>query len=338
MRPPLFTPLRRRNQAAVGVVGLALCAAVAIAGYNADALPLIGDQGTSYSAYFSEAAGLRSGDEVRVAGVRVGQVDSVTLDGAQVKVGFRVQHAWVGDATTASIGIRTLLGAKFLALDPRGTVAQDPRRTIPRSRTTAPFDVTQALNGLGRTLGSVDSAQLAQSFQALSDAFRDTPPSVRQAATGLAALSKTVSSRDAALAKLLSASDSLTATVQQQNSRLAALIDDGDLLLGEVQRRRDAIHALLTGTVQLSVQLSGLVADDQRQLGPTLQALGRVTSVLDANQKQLDKVLALAGPYYRQVNDTLGNGRWFDSYLCGVIPANYLPGAKSPTKCLGGAQ
>ncbi|MEW1862708.1 MCE family protein [Streptomyces sp. NPDC088194] len=339
---PLFRPLRERNQIAVGVVGLLVLALLSLVAYNADALPLIGG-GTTYSAHFTEAAGLKSGNEVRVAGVKVGKVTHVGLDGAQVKVTFRVRHTWIGDASTAAIGIKTLLGEKYLALDPLGDREQDPGDTIPKSRTTSPYDVTQAFNGLGQTFGAIDTDQLAASFQAISDTFKDTPASVRTAATGLSSLSKTISSRDAQLASLLSGSKKLTKTLSDQNSRFQELISDGNLLLGEVEKRRTAIHSLLTGTQNLGTQLNGLVADNDKQLAPTLAALDRVTNVLLANQSSLDKVLALAGPYYQVVGNTLGNGRWFDSYLCGLVPKNYLPSGTPPTtgcmppKATGGA-
>ncbi|WP_433894469.1 MCE family protein [Streptomyces sp. CA-111067] len=326
----MFRPLRERNQVLVGAVGLLVLALVGLVAYNADALPLVGG-GTTYSANFTEAAGLRPGNEVRVAGVKVGKVTGVSLDGAQVKVSFRVRHTWIGDASTAAIGIKTLLGEKYLAVDPLGSRKQDPGTRIPKSRTTSPYDVTQAFNGLGHTLGSLDTKQLAASFQTISDTFKDTPASVRSAATGLSSLSQTISSRDAQLADLLSGSKQLTKTLSDQNGRFQTLISDGDLLLGEIQKRRDAIHSLLTGTQDLSTQLSGLVADNTRQLAPTLDALDRVTSVLLTNQSSLDQALALAGPYYRLVGNTLGSGRWFDSYLCGLVPTSYLPPGSGPT-------
>ncbi|WP_237554666.1 MULTISPECIES: MCE family protein [unclassified Streptomyces] len=331
---PLFRPLRDRNQVVVGAVGLLVLALVGLAAYNADALPLIGG-GRTYTADFTEAAGLRSGNEVRVAGVKVGKVTGVGLDGGKVKVTFQVDHTWIGDASTAAIGIKTLLGEKYLALDPLGSRAQDPAQRIPSSRTTSPYDVTQAFNGLGRTFGAIDTQQLAAGFQAISDTFKDTPSSVRSAATGLSSLSRTISSRDAQLADLLSGSRQLTKTLSDQNGRFQTLISDGNLLLGEIQSRRDAIHALLTGTQDLGVQLTGLVADNNRQLAPTLDALDRVTTVLLANQSSLDKALALVGPYYRLVGNALGNGRWFDSYLCGLVPKSYLPpGFPPPTGCM----
>ncbi|UWE08796.1 MCE family protein [Actinacidiphila bryophytorum] len=339
---PLFRPLRERNPVAVGAVGLLVLALAGLVAYNADALPVIGG-GTSYSANFTEAAGLRPGNEVRVAGVKVGKVTGVSLDGAQVKVTFKVRHTWIGDASTAAIGIKTLLGEKYLALDPLGSRKQDPGTRIPKSRTTSPYDVTQAFDGLGQTLGSIDTEQLAASFQTISDTFKDTPSSVRSAATGLSSLSQTISSRDAQLAQLLTGSKQLTQTLSDQNSRFQTLISDGDLLLGEIQKRRDAIHTLLTGTQDLGIQLNGLVADNTRQLAPTLDALDRVTGVLVANQSSLDQALALAGPYYRLVGNTLGNGRWFDSYLCGLVPKSYLPPGTPPAgdcrspKASGGA-
>ena len=110
----------------------------------------------------------------------------------------------------------------------------------------------------------------------------------------------------------------------------AKLLGDGNLLLAELRQRQAAIHALLTGTQALAVQLSGLVNDNQAKLGPALAELNQVTTVLAANQANLKKALALAGPYYRLLGNALGNGRWFDTYLCGLIPKSYLPPGTGP--------
>ncbi|MFC9327636.1 MCE family protein [Kitasatospora sp. NPDC057015] len=333
-RRPLFRPLRERNPVLVGAAGLLLLALAGSAAYNADALPLVGG-GTAYQADFTEAAGLRTGNEVRVAGVKVGRVTAVALDGDRVKVTFKVRDTWIGDASTAAIGIRTLLGEKYLAVDPLGSAEQDPDTRIPLTRTTSPYDVSKALDGLGQTLGALDTGKISESFAAIADTFRNTPESVRGAVDGLSALSRTVADRDEQLARLLAGSWRLTTTLADQNGSFEALLTDGDLLLGELRRRRDAVHALLTGTRDLSAQLAGLVRDEDRQLAPTLDALDRVTGVLRANQAGLDQALALAGPYYRLVGNTLGSGRWFDSYLCGLVPRNYLPAGTQPeTGCM----
>ncbi|MFJ5934795.1 MCE family protein [Streptomyces sp. NPDC093071] len=327
---PRFKPVKERSPVAVAVVGLLLLALLAALAYNVERLPLVGGD-TAYSADFTEAAGLDEGDEVRIAGVKVGKVTGVALDGPKVKVTFEVGDAWVGDRSTAAIAIKTLLGEKYLALDPLGSAPQDPGTRIPRSRTTSPYDVTQAFQDLSGTVDAIDTKKLAESFETISDTFKNSPPHVRNAATGLSELSRSVSKRDTELARLLENSKKFTRTLEGKKSSFETLIEDGGSLLGELKKRREAIRALLKGSRELGTQLSGLVGDNDRQLGPTLKALGRVTAVLEKNSGRLDETLALVGPYYRLVGNTLGNGRWFDSYLCGVVPRNYLPEASQPT-------
>jgi phospholipid/cholesterol/gamma-HCH transport system substrate-binding protein len=102
-------PIRERSPVAVAVVGLVILLGLGSAAYAADDLPVIGG-GTTYRADFTESAGLNSGNEVRVAGVKVGKVTGVSLDRGRVKVTFRVKDTWVGNASTVSIMIKTLLG------------------------------------------------------------------------------------------------------------------------------------------------------------------------------------------------------------------------------------
>ncbi|MFC9974494.1 MCE family protein [Spirillospora sp. NPDC127200] len=322
-------PVRDRNPVTVAVTGLVAIVVSALVALSADDLPVIGG-GTTYTAEFGEAAGLRTGNEVRVAGVKVGKITQVALDRGRVRVAFRVKDTWIGDASTAAIAIKTLLGDKYLAVDPLGAKAQDPRARIPLARTTSPYDVTRAFEDLAGTVGQVDSQRLARSLDAISTTFAGTPPSVRKALDGMSALSRTISSRDAELARLLSGTRQATGTLAGQNDQFTALLRDGNVLLGELRRRRAAIHGLLTGTQDLARQLTGLIDDNQRQLRPTLQALGRVSDLLLKNQRSLDRALKLAGPYTRLLGNTMGNGRWMDGYLCGLVPKNYLPPGTPP--------
>ena len=323
-------PLSERNPIAVAIVGLVLLGLIAFLVFDSANLPIIGG-GTGYTAYFAEDAGLQPGNEVRVAGVVVGRVTGVSLAGNKVAVAFKVKGAWVGNQTTAAIKIKTLLGDKFLALDPRGGQPQDPATPIPLLRTSSPYDVTQAFNGLGQEVSQINTVQLGRSLQTLSEAFSGTPPYTRAALRGLASVSQAIASRDNELAGLLQGAKNVTGALAGEDARFAKLLGDGNLLLAELRQRQAAIHALLTGTEALAVQLSGLVSDNQAALGPALAALDQVTAVLQRNQANLKKALALAGPYYRLLGNALGNGRWFDSYLCGIVPKSYLPPGTGPS-------
>ncbi|RRO14173.1 MCE family protein [Saccharopolyspora rhizosphaerae] len=310
--------LKQRDPAAAGVVGLVLITVVSLLAFYFEDLPVVG--GTTYRAQFTEAAGLKPDDEVRIAGVKAGTVTSMSLRGKHVEVAFRVDDAWVGDRTTASIEIKTLLGQKFLSLDPRGEREQDPSEPITAERTRSPYDVTEAFQDLGRTSGEVDTAALAQSFQTMADTFRGTPAHVGEALRGLTAFSQVISRRDEQLDQLLSGTRQVSQVLADRDQVFAKLIADGNLLMEEIRFRRDAIATLLRSTRELSEQLRGLVADNRAQLQPALATLQRVTEVLHRNQDNLNRGLQNLAPFARYFSNTVANGRWFDSYVCGQVP------------------
>ncbi len=311
--------LREVNPVTVGVIGLVLIVVTVLVAFNFNSLPLIGS-GTTYSADFSEAAGLRPNAEVRIAGVKAGTVTNMELEGNHVRVDFRIDDAWVGNRSTASIEIKTLLGQKYLAVDPQGDRPLDPDTPIPVQRTTAPYEITQAFNDVGRAQGEIDTQELARSFQVMADTFRDSPQQVGDALHGLSAVSQTIASRDEQIRQLLQNTNQVTKTIADRDGNFQRLISDGNLLLGEIEFRKDAISKLLMGTQQLAQQLRGLVADDGGQLQPALAKLDQITAMLAANQDSLSRGLQNLAPFTRLFTNTTGNGRWFDSYVCGQVP------------------
>jgi phospholipid/cholesterol/gamma-HCH transport system substrate-binding protein len=310
---------RSRNPVPIGIAGIVVIALALTVAMFSDDLPIIGG-GTTYSAQFSEAAGVEPDDEVRIAGVKVGKVTDVSLEGANVVVTFKVKDAWVGDDTSAAIKIKNVLGQKYLSLDPDGRDVLDPSTPIPRSRTVAPYDVLEAFRGLAETTNAIDTNQLAQSFEVISQTFADTPDEVKGALTGLQQLSTTISSRDQQLSTLLSNTREISQTLADRDAEVVQLLQDGNLLLDEIGRRRDAIKTLLEGTQALSKELSGLVADNQQQLGPVLTSLDQLTGMLQRNQDALGKGIKNMAPFVRLFNNAVGNGRWFDNYICGLLP------------------
>ncbi|HVM27302.1 MAG TPA: MCE family protein [Mycobacteriales bacterium] len=304
-------PFRERNKTVIGAVGIVTIAAVLAGSFSLDAL-LGGDE---YKAEFSEAAGLRPNDEVRVAGVKVGKVLSVELDGPKVLVEFRVKDARLGPQTRADIRIKTLLGRKLLSLTPEGDGELEPGSTIPLAQTTAPFDITEAFRGLADTAEGIDGDQLAESFTVLADAFRDTPDEVRASLEGLGRLSNTIASRDAQLRELLQRSRGVTEVLAERDQDLVAFMADSSLVLQELRARREAISRLLDTTVQLSEQLIALVRENRAQLGPALAELEEVVALLRRNQDNLDASIERMAPFVRVFANNLGNGRWFDTMV-----------------------
>jgi len=312
-------PFSARNPTTIGAIGIVLIIVLLWASFNAASLPIIGG-GTTYSANFTDDAGLRANDEVRMGGVKVGQVESIGLDRekGQVKVTFKIKNHKIGDQSMVYIKLKTLLGAKFLSVDSIGTKDQTPHDTIPVSRTKSPFDVYPAFTELTNKVNEIDTTSLAKALDTLSGAFANTPQSVKSVLTGLSRLSTTIASRDTELKALLAQANTVTTTLANRDDKLQQLFDDGGKILDELNARRDQIHELLINTSALSIQLEGLVSDNQKTIGPLLDSLEQILATLNANQASLDQGLALLGPFYRVFNNTIGNGRWFDNYICNL--------------------
>lgn len=317
-------PIHRRHPAVTGVIGLATLVALVFGAFHIEDLPIVGG-GVGYAAAFRDASGLATGNEVRIAGVKVGKVTGIKLarDGRQayVRVAFRVadRDVRLGSDTLAAIRIKTVLGQKYLALAPAGTHPLHAGAQIPLTRTASPLDVVDAVNGLADTLDNIDSAQLAQAFTVLSQTFADTPADVRTTLSGLSRLTGSIAARDSELRELLAHARGVTEVLAGRDDELRKLVADGNLLLTEVIQRRDAIHELLVSSTDLATQISGLVADNRSRLGPALSRLHDVLAVLQRDRDNLEHTVAQMAPFINAFTNVLGNGRWFDSYLAGLL-------------------
>ncbi|WP_454198590.1 MCE family protein [Nocardia sp. Marseille-Q1738] len=329
--------LGKRSPAFMGVLGIAIVLLVTVSAFFLDRLPIIG-AGTKYTAEFTEAAGLKRGNEVRIAGVKVGSVSDVRLDGDRVVVDFRTRDAWIGNETTASIQIKTLLGQKYLALDPRGSKPADPDTRIPLSRTVSPYDVVDAFTDAARTIDQIDTAQLATSMRVLSEAFETTPPEIRGSIDGVARLSETLAKRDQELKKLFAATRQTTQILADRNAEFERLLASGGQLLAELNIRQRSIAQLLDGAKTVSAELTALVHDNEEQIGPALTNLRASIDLLNANQQNISKTLELAAPFYGLYANVLGTGRWFDAVIVNLIPPALpeIPGYRPPVRTLGG--
>ncbi|HET7357086.1 MAG TPA: MCE family protein [Nocardioidaceae bacterium] len=319
-------PFRERNPVTIGAISLVVIAAMLLAAFKAQDLPLIGG-GNTYYAAFTEAGGLKPNDEVRVAGVRVGEVKSIDLQGDHVRVTFLVDSGVrFGRLTGAAIKVKTLLGAMYVALKPAGSGQLQEGSQIPVSRTSSPFDVVQAFSGLAKTSERIDTGQLAKALNTMAALTEHTPASFRSALKGLSELSQNIAARDDQLNTLLTNMQKVSKVVGDRSNDLVTLMRDGSKLFQAVVARRQAIHDLLTSTSRLATQLTGLVQDSRADLGPALQHLNSVVDMLRRNQDNLDNSLRLMAPFYRVFANTLGTGPWFDTFIQNLPPVPQVGG------------
>ena len=303
-----------RDPAVIAVVGLVAIALLLIVAGSWQRLPFV-DHSTSYRAEFSDAAGLVAGEEVRVAGVKVGTVRDIELAGNKVVVDFTVTDVRLGNRTEAGIEVKTLLGQHFLSVTPAGQGSLREDATIPLDRTSTPVNIVPAFNRLADETARTDTAQVAAAFDSLATTLRRTAPDMEGALTGLSRLSTSVTKRDQQIASLFDKAESVTGVVAARDKELGELLTASDQVLSVLERRKETIRQVISGTRALAVQLRGLVRDNRATLAPALKNLDTVLRVLERNKQNVEQSLTYLAPYAREFTNVGGSGEWFDSSL-----------------------
>ncbi|MGJ9413178.1 MCE family protein [Aeromicrobium sp. CF4.19] len=308
-------PFRERNHAIIGLLGFAVIAALLLGAFRADQLPIIG-AGDTYYAEFSEIGGLRDDAEVRVAGVSVGKVQQIELDGNKVQVEFKLDKGTdLGAETGAEIKLRTLLGAQFLSLTPNGSGELDRGATIPVDRTVAPYDVVEAFSELSETTDELDKDQIATALETLAEVAAETPEEFRGAIKGVSDLSANLAARDEQINTLLVNLKKVSGVLNSRNEELETLFEDASVLFDALSSRRESINRLLVSTQEISAELTALVDDTRADLNPALTRLETVTTMLRQNQNSLDQALTALPGFLRVFSNALGTGPWFETYV-----------------------
>ena len=305
------------NRGRAGVIGILVLVLLTLGVQRLDVLLALGSDDGEVVAYFTDSSGLAEGDRVEVAGIPVGQVTEVEIDGPRIRVAAELdQSVSLGAETGAAIKVGNLLGSKYLELLPEGDGTLDG--AIPLERTDPAYDVVQAVSDLTDTVQEIDTTRLGRALQTMADTFDGAAPDVRRAVAGLSDLSRTVASRDDALRALFADTETVFASLDGSKEDLSRFVSSASLLLDEVDRQRATISDLIAHTTELSEQLRGLVADNQRDLTPALRNLEKVTALLEGRQEKLRRTVHNLATFSRVFIDTIGSGPWFDSYIANL--------------------
>lgn len=308
-------PFRERNLTVIGLIGFVVIALVMLASFRADRLPIIG-AGDTYKASFAEIGGLKEGNEVRIAGVSVGNVNGIELKGDHVDVTFKLDKGTdLGKDTGAQIKVRTLLGAEFLALTPAGTGDLEKGATIPLSRTIPPYNVVEAFSDLSTTTDELDVDEVAKALDALAEVAARTPKEFRGAIKGVSNLSANLAARDQQINTLLVNLKKVSGVLNATGPDLERLFKDATVLFDAISARREAVHRLLVSTVEISKELRALVDDVEDDLKPALKQLEIVTDMLRQNEASLDEALRIVPTFAHSLGNSLAIGPWWDVFI-----------------------
>lgn len=315
---------RGANLIKAGIMGVVLIVLVISVGLQPEKL-IQWATSVRYQALFTEAGGIAVGNDVTMSGIKIGSVTDVSLENGDALVKFTTAGKYpVGSQTTAHIRTGSLLGERVLTLESAGSGTLSQNDVIPTSRTSSPYSLTDAVSDLTTNTAGTDTGQLNQSLDTLSATIDQLAPQLGPTFDGLSRLSKSINGRNEDLATLLKSASEVSAVLGERSTQLNTLILNANDLLGVLDDRRGAIVDLLASTTAVSQQLTGLVADNEAQLAPTLERLNAVTEVLEKNRDNISNALPNVKKFMLSQAETLANGPFYNAYVPNLQPAQIL--------------
>ncbi len=225
----------------------------------------VGGKTASYSAVFTDVYGLREGDDVRMAGVRVGRVHKIDLDGTLAKVSFVVQdNQPLFGNTVASVTYQNIVGQRYLGLS-LGTEGSPgrlaPGSVIPPERTEPSFDVTALLNGYEPLFSLLNPRDADNLTKALIESLQGDTPSLAALVSQTTTLTETFAGRDQALGDLIANLNSVVGTVARQNADLDSILTATRDTVSTLDGRRPELVAAMGSLARVTGRLSTSARD-----------------------------------------------------------------------------
>jgi len=281
-----------------------------------------------YTAEFLQAASLRAGNPITVAGIPVGNVTSMKLVGDHVEAGLKIRDNIVlGKDSKASIKVTTILGSRYLALEPNGP-ASLPHNTFDLSHTEVPYDLQAALKDATTTFEQVDSDRFAQSLAVLGKQLQGLPSVVPQAINNIDSLSSIIAVRRDQLGTLLKSTEQVTNTLRRQQSGIGNLINQGQDLLGQFVARRAVFHAMMQSLTTLVDTMSQIVVNDRSGLDSLITDMRDFTGLMAKHDDLLRNMLQVSPIFFREAANLTGEGNAInfnapnvpaiDSWMCAI--------------------
>ena len=320
------TLLNRRNAAtiAAGVkLGIFTVCSILVTGLLAAIMGNIGfGDSFEYRAIFTSASMLEKGDDVRVAGVSVGEVTEVDhYERSHAIVSFKVQaDVPMTTASRAEVRYLNLVGDRYLALEQgRGEADAgnlDEGDTIPVENTRPSLDLTVLFNGFKPLFQALSPDELNQLSYEIIQVFQGEAGTLEGLLQSTASVTQTLADRDEVISDLIDNLNRVLVQIGNRDQELTELITSFRIFVGGLKDDRRAILGSLEQISDLSVETADLVSGIRAPFVEDIKQLRRFAGNIDRNKAELDRALQVLPIKLRKVGRTAIYGSWFNFYLC----------------------
>ena len=315
--------LEGTNRVRNGLLGILVVVLVIGVGQSFGSVPMLFASPTYY-AQFADTGGIGGGDKVRIAGVDVGMVRSMEIEGDKVKIGYSLDGTQIGTESRAAIRTDTILGRRNIEIEPRGTKALRANQVLPLGQTTTPyqiydafFDVTQ----VGIRAGTPHTVK--KSLNVLSETIDQTYPHLSAALDGVARFSDTIGKRDDQIKQLLANANKIAGILGSRSEQINKLLVNAQSLLGAINERNYAVSMLLERVSTFSAQVKGFI-DDNPNLNRVLEQLRTISDILNERRGDLMDTLTTVASFVASLGEAVASGPYFKVMLVNLLPGQIL--------------
>lgn len=277
---------------------------------------------STYTAVFDDVSSLKSGDSVRVAGVRVGTVKNVTLEPDNtVTVGFGADRDIVlTSGTKAAVRYLNLVGDRYLELldTPGSPRIQPPGSVIPAERTQSALDLDLLLGGLKPVVQGLNPQAVNALTSSLIQILQGQEGNVESLFAKTSTFSNALADNSQTVQQLIDNLNTVLATIDKDGSKFSATVDRLEKLATGLAADRDPIGSAITALDSGTASLTDLLTQARTPLAGTIDQLARLAPLLDEDKATLDIALQKAPKNFRKLVRLGSYGSWINQYLCGM--------------------
>jgi len=277
----------------------------------------------TYNALFTDATGLLKGDDVRIAGVRVGEVDTIEVADRKrrslAKVTFTVDaDRKVATSTRALIRYRNLVGQRYVALAEGAGSGRTLGEggTLPLRQTQSALDLTVLFNGFKPLFAALNPEDVNSFAMEIVKTLQGEAGNVESLLSNTASLTTTLAERDEVIGRTIDNLNAVLETVDERDRALSTLLSELQRFVSGLAEDREAIGASLTNIAGLAESTAGLVRDTRPAIRDDVRELGEVSRNLDDNKEVVAGVLQRLPNKLNTITRTATYGSWFNFYLC----------------------
>jgi phospholipid/cholesterol/gamma-HCH transport system substrate-binding protein len=306
--------LEPSNRLRIGLMGILVVLLVIGVGQSFTSVPMIFAR-PSYYGQFTDTGGLSKGDKVRIAGMDVGKVEGLSIDGDHIVIKFSLGTNSIGTESRLAIRTDTILGKKVLEVEARGNQQLRPGATLPLGQSTTPYQIYDAFFDVTKAAQGWNIDTVKQSLHVLSETVDQTYPHLSAALDGVAKFSDTIGKRDEEITHLLAQANQVASILGDRSQQFDRLLVNAKTLIAAFNERGQAIDALLSNVAAVSTQLKGVITDNKPVLTHVLDQLQQLSDILVQRKDDLAKGLTEVGGFLPSLNEAIASGPYFKVVL-----------------------